>query len=69
MFDDKPNSSQQWLLYIEEQAKKTLVMDEYEAIMRHIKNVSNFVFKKMYCNKIYVGLAHLISYVDPSRNG
>ena len=34
------STRQQMLLYIEEKAKKILVVDEYNAVLRHIKQVN-----------------------------
>lgn len=35
------STRQQMLLYIEEKAKKILVVDEYNAVIRHIKQVGH----------------------------
>ena len=37
------STRQQMLLYIEEKAKKILVVDEYNAVIRHIKQVNCFL--------------------------
>ena len=42
------STRQQMLLYIEDKAKKILVVDEYNAVIRHIKQVCHFGVCVMY---------------------
>lgn len=41
------STRQQMLLYIEEKAKKILVVDEYNAVIRHIKQVNWYIFHSL----------------------